>query len=133
MKKFDFNSFVQEQFEQFNGVFTLEEVKDILYLGEEAYTKDSPNSTGKTLILSRLAFKGKKDDESVINYNVGLNKGLTIWITKNSNFKGKSSIFKIIKFALTGDNSIKDDVNRWIDEIFLNFIIGSHQYTIHIR
>lgn len=69
MKKFDFNSFVQEQFEQFKDTFTIEEVNDILFLGEGAYTKDSPNSTGKTLVLDCLAFKGKKDDESAIDYN----------------------------------------------------------------
>ncbi|MFC4634791.1 hypothetical protein ACFO3O_12790 [Dokdonia ponticola] len=132
MKKFDFNLFVQEQFEQFKGTFSLKEVENLLYIGEEAYTKDNPNSTGKTLVLDFLAFKGKKDDESIIDYSVELKKGLTLWITKNSNFKGKSSIFKIIKFALTGDNSIKPDVNKWIEEIFLCFTIGVHQYTIHI-
>jgi DNA repair exonuclease SbcCD ATPase subunit len=132
MKKFDFNSFVQEQFEQFQDTFTLEEVKDILYLGEDVYTRDSPNSTGKTLVLDFLAFKGKKDDGKPFNYSQELNKGLSIWITKNSNLKGKSSIFKIIKFALTGSNSIKDDVNRWIEEILLCFTIGVHHYTVHI-
>jgi hypothetical protein len=132
MKKFDFNSFVQEQFEQFQDTFTLEEVNDILYLGEDAYTRDSPNSTGKTLVLDFLAFKGKKDDGNPFNYSQELNKGLSIWITKNSNFKGKSSIFKIIKFALTGNNSIKYDVNKWVEEILLCFTIGVHQYTINI-
>lgn len=132
MKKFDFNSFVQEQSEQFKDKLTFDEVKNLLYIGEEAYTKDSPNSTGKTLVLDYLAFKGKKDDGSIINYSEKFNKGLTIWITKDSNLKGKSSIFKIIKFALTGDNSIKDDVNKWIEEIFLCFTIGVHQYTIHL-
>ena len=84
------------------------------------------------MVLDFLAFKGKKDDGSIIDYSVELKKGLTIWITKSSNSKGKSSIFKIIKFALTGDNSIKNDVNKWIEEIFLCFTIGVHQYTIHI-
>lgn len=133
MKKFDFNSFVQEQFEHFKDTFSLEEVKDVLYLGEDAYTRDSPNSTGKTLVLDFLAFKGKKDDDKSFDYSQELNKGLSIWITKNSNFKGKSSIFKIIKFALTGNNNIKDDVNKWIEEILLCFTIGIHKYTIHIR
>jgi hypothetical protein len=132
MKKFDFNSFVQEQSDQFKDKLTFDEVKKLLYIGEDAYTKDSPNSTGKTLVLDFLAFKGKKDDGSIINYAEKLNKGLTLWITKDSNLKGKSSIFKIIKFALTGDNSIKDDVNKWIEEIFLCFTIGVHQYTIHL-
>jgi len=132
MKKFDFDFFVQEQHEHFKEKFTLEEVKDILFIGEEAYTKDSPNSAGKTLVLDFLAFKGEKDDGSIINYKEELNKGLTIWITKDSNLKGKSSIFKIIKFALTGDNSIKNDVNKWIKEIFLCFTIGVDDYTIHI-
>jgi hypothetical protein len=132
VKKFNFNSFVQEQLEPFKDIFTLEEVKDVLYLGEDAYTRDSPNSTGKTLVLDFLAFKGEKDDGAPINYSQKLNKGLSIWITKNSNLKGKSSVFKIIKYALTGKNSIKDDVNKWIDEILLCFTIGVHQYTIHI-
>lgn len=132
MKKFDFNSFIQEQSEQLKDTFTLEEVKDILYLGEEAYTKDSPKSTGKTLVLDFLAFKGKKDDGTIIDYSVELSKGLTIWITKNSNLKGKSSIFKIIKFALTGENSTTPTVDKWIEDILLCFTIGVHQYTIHI-
>jgi len=132
MKKFDFDSFVQEQFEQSEDTLTLEEVKKLLYLGEDGYDRDNPNSTGKTLELDFLAFRGEKDDGSIIDYNVELKKGLTIWITRDSNLKGKSSLFKIIKFALTGSNRIKNDVNRWIKEIFLCFNIGVHQYTIHL-
>jgi hypothetical protein len=133
MKKFDFSSFVNEQFEQLDSTLTFEDVNTLLYIGDEAYNKDNPKSTGKTLTLDFLAFKGKKDDESIIDYSEELNKGLNIWITKNSNLKGKSSIFKIIKLALTGDNSIKDDVNKWIEEILLCFTIGVSQYTIHVH
>ena len=35
MKKFNFDSFVQAQFEEFKDAFTLEEVKDILFLGDD--------------------------------------------------------------------------------------------------
>lgn len=132
MKKFNFNSFVQDQYEQFKDSLSLEEVKDILLLEKDAYYKDNPQSTGKTLVLDLLAFKGEKDNGDIIDFKAKLKTGLTIWITKNSNLKGKSSIFKIIKFALTGDNSITPNVSNWIKEIFLSFTIGVHNYTIHI-
>ena len=39
------------------------------------------------------------------------------------------TIFKSIKFALTGKSKLKNDVKRWIDYIFLEFSIGGVTYT----
>ncbi|MDH6356127.1 hypothetical protein M2132_002490 [Dysgonomonas sp. PH5-45] len=48
------------------------------------------------------------------------------------NFKGKSTIFKIIKFCLTGRNSIKSAIKNWFDDIFLEFSLAETTYTVHI-
>ena len=132
MSSFNFKSFVNEQHKKFELFLTLEEVHALLNVGNEAYSRDNSSSTGKTLLLNSIRFKGVKDNGDVIDYHKKLKKGLSIWITVNSNLKGKSSIFKIIKFALTGENSVKDDVKRWVKEILLCFTIGTNEYAIHI-
>lgn len=129
-KKFvDFEKLVNYVHQEFEGECSLEEVRDLLYL-EEGYNRDSPDSTGKNLVLSRLIFSGNKQNGDVIFFDQKLYKGINVWIADNH--KGKSTVFKIIKFALTGKNKIKQDVLPWIENIILEFTIGKLTYTCHI-
>ena len=122
------NDFIKYVHTQFKDEIELDEVKEILHL-EEGYNKDNPESIGKYLILNRLVFSGKKKDDIEFTYDQQLYSGINTWIADN--FKGKSTIFKIIKFALTGVESYKHDIKKWLHEIFL-FQIGKVVYTIHI-
>ncbi len=105
-------------------------MEEILHL-EEDYNKDSPNSLGKSLVIDRLLFTGQKKTGESFIFDQPVYQGINVWIADNH--KGKSTIFKIIKFALTGADSIKKDIKPWITEIFLQFTIGKTTYTCYIN
>ncbi|MGE7545885.1 hypothetical protein [Sporosarcina newyorkensis] len=93
--------------------------------------KDNPVSQGKRLKINRLCIDGIKNNGEIINYDKKFFKGINILYAQNG--KGKSSIFKIIKFALTGDKSpIKRDVLGWLQKIILEFSVGDTIYTVYI-
>ena len=125
----NYKEFIKYVHQNFEEEISSDEIEHLLHL-EESYNKDSPASLGKSLYLNRLVFSGKKRSGEVINFDQALHKGINIWIADNH--KGKSTIFKIIKFALTGNDSIKKDIKLWIDEILLEFTIGKVTYTCHI-
>ena len=134
---FDSKIFIKELQEQFREDLTPAVVADLLDL-EDAYTKDSPISTGKNLQVTNVFFTGQKITEeqqdysdSLIGYEQQLNTGINIWIADN--LKGKSSVLKIIKFALTGRNSLKGNIKKWIKHIVLNFTIGEKEYSIYLN
>ncbi|KLK99503.1 hypothetical protein XJ18_10280 [Bacillus pumilus] len=127
---FYFGDFVDYLHNKYSDKFTYEEIKNIVSLDE--YDKDSPNSLGKSLVINKLKIHGKKNNDEIIDYEKEFDKGVNVIFADNS--KGKSSIFKIIKFAITGDkSSIKNDVLRWLHIIFLEFSIGSVTYTTYIN
>lgn len=123
----DFIKYVHQHFEH---KATGEEIDNILFL-KEGYNKDSPTSLGKSLVINRLLFSGKKLGGEAFTYDRPLGKGINLWIADNH--KGKSTIFKIVKFALTGTDSIKRDIRPWIEEIFLEFSINTNTYTCFIN
>lgn len=125
----NYKEFIKYIHQQFETEVTLQEIEEILYL-EEDYNKDNPTSLGKYLVLNRLIFSGKKISGQEFYYDQELHKGINVWIADNQ--KGKSTIFKIIKFALTGKDSIKPDIKPWIAEIILEFSIGKNKYTCYI-
>ncbi|MBO9585255.1 MAG: hypothetical protein J7574_13920 [Flavobacterium sp.] len=122
----DFVAYVHKQFED---KLSVQEIEDILFL-EESYNKDSPASVGKALRLNRLVFSGIRNSGAALNFDQHFHNGINIWIADNQ--KGKSTVFKIIKFALTGKDSIKKDIKPWIEEILLEFTVGKVTYTCHI-
>lgn len=122
----DFVTYVHDKFKE---ELSVDEIEEILYL-EESYNKDSPASLGKSLYLTRLVFSGTKRWGDKIDFDQKLHHGINVWIADNH--KGKSTIFKIIKFALTGNDSIKKDIKSWIEEILLEFTIGKVTYTCYI-
>lgn len=125
----NYSQFIKDVYQSFASKASLEEIKEILDL-EEDYNRDSPSSLGKFLVLNRLIFSGKKNSGEKISFDQNFHKGINVWIADNH--KGKSTIFKIIKFALTGADKIKPDIKPWIEEILLEFSIGKDIYTIRI-
>jgi len=126
----NFNDFVKFVHQNFEERISLTEVEEIIRL-EEDYNRDSPTSSGKYLHLNRLIFSGKKISGEEFKYDQKFSSGINLWIADN--MKGKSTIFKIIKYALTGADSIKPDIRKWIEEIILEFQIGKAVFTIYIN
>lgn len=126
---FNFNHFIKKAHKKFESEFQIKEVEEILSLDED-YLKDSPLSTGKRLIIDRLIFCGRKP-ESVggeFSFSHQFTEGVNLLIA--SNLKGKSSVFKIIKFALTGKKP--KNVISWIKNILLIFRINDTSYSIYL-
>jgi hypothetical protein len=89
------------------------------------------------LRLQRLRFTGHKvlkDGRSQpIAYDQPFQPGVNVLLVQD-NSVGKSSIFKTIKFALTGDDTDYDsDVRSWIASVWLHFTIGEAAHTVHLR
>ncbi|MER1279798.1 AAA family ATPase [Bacillus subtilis] len=127
---FNFLDFVDYLYNKYSDRFTYEEIKNLVALDE--YEKDSPNSLGKSLVINKIKIHGRKNNNEIIDYEKEFSKGVNVLFADNS--KGKSSIFKIIKFAITGDKApIKNDVLRWLHKIFLEFRIGNVTYTTYIN
>ena len=133
---FDFKKFTQELYEEYKDSLTKEEVDDLLYLSDE-YSKDTPISTGKRLIIDNVRIIGQKEvsanqdySGAKIDFSLPFNSGVNILIADN--LKGKSSIFKVIKYALTGSNSLKANIKKWIHHAFVNFSINDKNYTIYL-
>jgi len=126
-KKFK-NSIVQE----YANILDEAVINAILDLGDENdYIRDTPISTGKRLILVDLTLQGKKSDGEEINFSHEFKQGVNIIIADN--FKGKSSVFKAIQFALTGNDNLKHDIKKWLNKILLNFRISEQAYCVYIN
>jgi hypothetical protein len=113
-----------------SDMFNLDEVKALLAV-PEGYAKDTPISTGKKLMIKRLFFSGKKSNGDAIHFDESFDNGLNVIIADN--LKGKSSLFKIMKFALTGENSLKHDIKKWITAITLDFDICEREYAVNVE
>jgi len=55
---------------------------------------------------------------------------VNVWVADN--FCGKSSILRIIKWCLTGNNDLKPDIKKWIKIVMLEFMIRDTVYSIKI-
>ncbi|WP_282124975.1 AAA family ATPase [Marinifilum flexuosum] len=133
---FDFKKFAQKIHEEYKESLTKEEVDDLLNLNDE-YNKDTPVSTGKRLIIHNVSIVGEKESSPNQNYSgdkidfsLPLKSGVNILIADN--LKGKSSVFKVIKYALTGKNSLKPNIKKWIHHAFVNFYINDKEYTVYL-
>ncbi len=123
---FNYNTFVSKIHAQFNDSFSIDEVKQLLYVDE--YLKDSPVSTGQRLIIENLLFSGEKGDGTEFCFSHKFEAGVNVLIADN--LKGKSSIFKIIRFALTGKNI--ENIGHWLKHILLSFKVNNHYYSVYI-
>lgn len=88
------------------------------------------------LRVHRLRFQGEKTlndgTQSPVAYDQRFLPGVNVLLVQD-NSVGKSSVFKTIKFALTGDDTDYDsDVRSWIVAVWLHFSIGDAPHTIHL-
>lgn len=105
------------------------ELIELLHLND--IHTDFPIATGKRIVLEELRITGTKNDGREIDFTKKFISGINVIIADN--LKGKSSIFKAIKFALTGRDSLKPDVSSWLKTIMLGFSISNKSYTICIN
>lgn len=126
---FNYNKFIKYVHDKFSDTLSEEEIETLFQLNE-GYDKDDPKSQGKILTISKLFFSGIKSGNIPFSYKREFQKGINIWVADN--FKGKSTVFKIIKFCLTGNNTIKGAIKDWFKDIFLEFDLSGVIYTIHI-
>lgn len=123
----EFTKIVDKLYNKYSDKLTKEEIIDLLNVDDTAI--DIPLSTGKRLIMEYLEFSGDKQNGELINFKKNFSSGINMIIADN--LKGKSSVFKIIKTALVGnDDYIKPDVKQWIKYIVLGFKINDKRYTI---
>ena len=133
---FDFQKFTNDLYEEYKESLTKEAVDDLLNLNDE-YSKDTPVSTGKRLVINNVRIIGEKEispnqdySGAKIDFSLPFTSGVNMLIADN--FKGKSSIFKVIKYALTGSNSLKANIKKWIHFAFVNFSINDKKYTAYL-
>ncbi|SFD60922.1 hypothetical protein [Bacillus sp. UNCCL81] len=127
--KFNYEKFVSEIYNEFKEFFTLKETEELLSSLND-FKKDTPISTGKKLLIQRVIVRGEKSKGEKIDLNLPFNSGVNIIIANN--FKGKSSLFKIIQLALTGNNKLKNDVKKWLHSLALVFKINEKDFSIII-
>lgn len=131
---FDPEKLVNHVYEEQGGTLSKQELTDLLSVGEDGYHRDSPASVGKGLKIISIEFAGSKQidgNSSDFRYVRRFENGVYLWV--GDNLVGKSSIFKVIKLALTGSKSLNKDVDSWIQEIWLEFSLGSKVYSVHIN
>ncbi len=125
--RFDYPKFSKKVHSNFKEHLALDEVDKILSL-PEGYGRDDPVSSGKRLRLDKIFFSGDKGDGNSFEYSRKFDDGVNMWVADN--LKGKSTVFKLIKFALTGKDSLKPDIRKWIDRVFLGFSIGGNEFSV---
>jgi hypothetical protein len=125
----NWNDFLLDVYRSCNQVLSIEEISKLLDISN--YEKDNPISQGKKLVINKLKLSGRKNTGELIDYYKEFYRGVNVIFADNN--KGKSSIFKIIKFALTGDkSSIKKDVYSWLEKILFEFELNDTPYTVYI-
>ncbi len=94
-----------------------------------------PVSKAPQLQIRTLTFTGVKrlnshEEPIPISYTQTFTSGVNVVLIER-NEVGKSSIWKTIKFALTGDDGDYDaDVRSWITNIWLIFSLNDQPYTV---
>ncbi|MBU3073863.1 hypothetical protein [Clostridium estertheticum] len=128
MKK-ELDKFINELSEKYSSNLTKKEIKTIIEC--DSAIDDMPVSTGKRLVVQYLSIFGEKNSGEKIDFQKKFEEGVNIIIADN--LRGKSTIFKVLKTALVGDQkSIKADVKEWIKNIVVGFRISKKEYTITI-
>ncbi|HET9504240.1 MAG TPA: hypothetical protein VFO93_11915 [Hymenobacter sp.] len=122
---------VKRVHKRINSATTKADLEQLFSLGDdEAYTRDSPRSVGRHLRILSIEFSGVKQTGEPLHYTRKPETGVNLWVGEN--LVGKSTIFKSVKFALTGNNSFVDDVGEWIKTIWVEFTLGAQTHTAHI-
>jgi hypothetical protein len=85
------------------------------------------------LLLKRIRFRGIKlegTQQSEFTYDRNIFSGVNVWT--GGNFIGKSTIFKLIKYCITGRDSLKPDVKKWLKEAMLEYELNNNTFTMRI-
>lgn len=72
----------------------------------------------KRLIIQRLRFNGVKNDQP-FSFDRDFQEGINLILADN--LRGKSSLFKIVKYALTGDDDLAKDIKSWLKNVYVQF------------
>lgn len=128
---FKFDEFAKYIHKSFSKDLSLDEVKEILHLEDDGYNKSIPDSPQKRLLLNRIILQGTKFDGVDFTYDKSLFSGVSMWVADN--FKGKSTVFKAIRFALTGNEKFTPLIKTWLKRIVLQFTIHDATYTVELN
>jgi len=128
-KDFNYKKFIKYVHDNFSSTYSEQDIENLFELSE-SYEKDDPKSQGKILSINEIIFSGVKSGQEPFSYSRKFQKGINTWIADN--LKGKSTIFKIIKYCLTGDNTIKKVIKDWFRDILLEFSLTNDIYTVHV-
>lgn len=89
----------------------------------------------KRLKIRSLAFTGEKTGDyetTVINYaRSGLESGVHAFVS-DVNLKGKTSLLKIIRWALTGTWALPPDMSGWFRTLTLGFSLDNDDYEVRV-
>ena len=128
---FNYIQFKNDFVRKYNERLSKNDIEDLLTFEQGLIDDKNPS---RRLVIKRILFSGIKkisEEEIPFKFDKQLDKGL--FMIMADNLKGKSSVFKIIKFALTGDNDIAVDVKGWVKSIHLEFNINNDVYTVYIN
>ncbi len=98
---------------------------------------DVPVHRTPRLQITRLRFSGTKTmaghAPAPVAYDQTFGPGVNV-VHMPKNSCGKSTIFNLIRLALTGDASrIAPEVRPWISQLWLHFTLGDARYTVHVE
>lgn len=124
---FSYKKFINTIYSKFKDDFSLDEIEELLSVNNE-YERD--NKSEKRLLVNRIKFNGIKPDKKEFEFDKTFTNGVNLLLA--GNLKGKSSILKIIKFCLTGNSKVRDDIYSWLKFIYLEFSINDDRYTSFI-
>jgi len=111
---------------------TLDRVKEAITSLDLSEKPPPPRKS--RLCVRRLRIVGTKDlegyaDPIPINYDQRFEDGVNVLLISDNDV-GKSSVMKSIRFALTGASDYDSDVRKWIADIWLEFELDRHRYTV---
>ncbi|KIV64834.1 putative large ATP-binding protein [Rhizobium sp. UR51a] len=89
----------------------------------------------RRLRLVDLKFEGTKTGEyetSAIDFSLeNMGVGLHAFVS-SKNFKGKTSLLKIIRWALTGTRTLPSDMNGWFRTLSLRFNLDNDEFEVRL-
>ena len=124
---FNYNEFVRNIHESVNTDLSLMDVSSLLKLKDNGYNLGATPTSGRGILLNRIIIEGQKNS-SPFSYDKNLFRGLNLWVADN--LKGKSTVFKAIRFALTGSNDISSQMKAWIRIIQLQFTTAQDTFSV---
>ncbi|MBA2679163.1 MAG: hypothetical protein H0U76_12295 [Ktedonobacteraceae bacterium] len=126
-----YNSFQSGTREQISKA-EIAKVVESLDLDDLLREKHAPQLQVHRLRFSGIKHLNGQEEPIPFVYDQAFASGVNVLLIED-NEVGKSSIWKTIKFALTGDDDDYDkDVKSWIKDIWLCFTLDNNPYTVII-